>query len=319
MYGDAAGWYSLLEQVSKRSLSTQDARALAVRGRQLDGDSRWALPLAMDHWLEGRYSDALAALLEPAVAQASDPLWLYHNLVGMVARKVDGETARAATAFERSLELDPNRPDTLYNFANLLKDDDPERAVVLYRRSLVLEPSAASAWHNYGTALNSLTQYQEALGALRLSLRLDPLVADVWCNLGLSYFGLEDFASAERAFRHAIALDASHAPSHTNLGNALISVLQPEEALQYLERGVELDQAPPTPCGTLPSPICCSVTTPRAGSTTRCFDNEDFEHVTIPPQGRALVIWPMPHRLGSLPSLSGRSRVSVMPFSFAGT
>ena len=133
---------------------------------------------------------------------------------------------------------------TLYNFANLLKDDDPERAVVLYRRSLVLEPSAASAWHNYGTALNSLTQYQEALGALRLSLRLDPLVADVWCNLGLSYFGLEDFASAERAFRHAIALDASHAPSHTNLGNALISVLQPEEALQYLERGVELDQTP---------------------------------------------------------------------------
>ena len=43
MYGDAAGWYSLLERVSKRSLSTQDALALAVRGGQLDGDSRWAL------------------------------------------------------------------------------------------------------------------------------------------------------------------------------------------------------------------------------------------------------------------------------------
>ena len=63
---------------------------------------------------------------------------------------------------------------------------------------------------------------------------MDPNVADVWCNLGLAYFGLEDFISAERAFRHAIALDASHAPSHTNLGNALISVLQPEEALLYL-------------------------------------------------------------------------------------
>ena len=58
-----------------------------------------------------------------------------------------------------------------------------------------------------------------------------------------AYFGLEDFASAERAFRHAIALDAKHAPSHTNLGNALISVLQPEEALRHLEKGVELDQS----------------------------------------------------------------------------
>ena len=47
-------------------------------------------------------------------------------------------------------------------------------------------------------------------------------------QLGLAYF--EVFITAERAFRHAIALDASHAPSHTNLGNALISVLQPEEA-----------------------------------------------------------------------------------------
>ena len=87
------------------------------------------------------------------------------------------------------------------------------------------------------------TQFDDALVALKISLRLDPDVADVWCNLGLAYFGLEDFASAESAFRLAISLDASHAPSYTNLGNALISVLQPEEALQHLERGVELDQS----------------------------------------------------------------------------
>ena len=52
--------------------------------------------LAMAHWLEGRYSDALAALLEPSVVQASDSLWIYHNLVGMVSRKIEGEIDRAA-------------------------------------------------------------------------------------------------------------------------------------------------------------------------------------------------------------------------------
>ena len=88
--------------------------------------------------------------------------------------------------------MEPNRPDTLYNFANFLKDDEPERAIFFYRRSLLLEPSAAAAWHNYGSTLTNLNRYTEALSALRLSLRIDPFVADVWCNLGLAYFGLEN-------------------------------------------------------------------------------------------------------------------------------
>ena len=186
MYGGVGGWYSLLERVSKRLLPSKEALALADRGRNIDGDSRWALPKAMAYWIEGRHSEALSSLLEPSVVRASDGLWLYHNLVGMVARKIVGETNRAAKAYERSIELDPDRADTLYNYANLLKDDDPERAVRLYRRSLILVPNAPSAWHNYGTALNSLTHYEDALLALKQSLRQDPYVSDVWCNLGLA-------------------------------------------------------------------------------------------------------------------------------------
>ena len=289
MYGHAEGWYGLLEQVSKRSLPTDKVLELANRGLKAHGDSRWAMPVAMAHWFDGRYSNALASLLEPSVVQASDSLWLYHNLVGMVARKVDGELGRATKAYERSLELDPDRADTLYNFANLLKDDDPDRAVLLYRRSLLLEPSQASAWHNYGTALNSLTAYEDALGALRLSLRLDPLVADVWCNLGLAYFGLEDFDSAEKAFRHAIALDASHAPSYTNLGNALISALQPEEALLHLQRGVELDQSSTHSLWNLALAYLLLGDFVKGWEYYEVrFDNNDFQKVTIPTSGPRL-------------------------------
>ena len=247
----------------------------------------------MAYWIESRHAEALASLLEPSVVQSSDSLWIYHNLVGMVARKVAGEMDRALRAYERSLELDPNRPDTLYNFANFLKDDDPERAVSLYCRSLVLEPTSASAWHNYGTALNSLDKYREAVDALKLSLRLDPLVADVWCNLGLAYFGLEHFSVAERAFRYAISLDASHAASHTNLGNALISVLQPEEALLYLERGVELDQSSTHSLWNLSLAYLLLGDYAKGWEYYKVrFDNEDFQHVTIPTSGarlRALV------------------------------
>ena len=192
-----------------------------------------------------------------------------------------------------SIELDPDRPDTLYNFANLLKDDEPDRAVIFYRRSLSLQPTAATTWHNYGSTLSNLTYYKEALISLRLSLCLDPGVADVWCNLGLAYFGLEDFVSAERAFRYAISLDASHAPSHTNLGNALISVLQPEEALRHLERGVELDQSSTHSLWNLALAYLLLGNYEKGWEYYEVrFENEDFAHVKVPTSGKRLKICP---------------------------
>ena len=53
MYGDGASWYSLLERVYTFTAS-QDAFALAVRGRQIHGDSRGPTT-AMAEWIEGRY------------------------------------------------------------------------------------------------------------------------------------------------------------------------------------------------------------------------------------------------------------------------
>ena len=282
-------WFKTLESVTTGSLAPSDALAFALSARKEDSDPRWALPVAMVLWMGDRFSEALDALLEPAVIKACDSLWIYHNLVGMSARQVEGELSRAAAAFERSIALDPNRPDTLYNYANLLKDDQPDRAVQIYQRSLFLEPSAAAAWHNYGSTLTSLNQYQNALFALRLSLTLDPLVADVWCNLGLAYFGLEDFGSAERAFRYAISLDASHAASHTNLGNALINVLQPDEALRHLEKGVELDQSSTHSLWNLALAYLLLGNYLQGWEYYEVrFDNEDFSHVKVPTSGPRL-------------------------------
>ena len=286
IYGGDGGWYNILERVSTGSLTPSEALPLSIRGRQEHADARWALSTAMAFWMENRFSEALKVLLDPLVVKDCDTLWIYHNLVGMSARQLAGELGRAAAAFERSIQLEPNRADTLYNYANLLKDDEPERAVSLYRQSLSIEPFAASAWHNYGSTLSNLTQFREALTPLRTSLRIDPGVADVWCNLGLAYFGIEDFPSAERAFRFAISLDASHAPSHTNLGNALISYLQPEEALHHLERGVELDQSSTHALWNLSLAYLLLGNYLKGWEYYEVrFENEDFAHVQVPTSG----------------------------------
>ena len=53
----------------------------------------------MVYWMESRYSDALETLLEPSVVAACDSLWIYHNLVGMVSRQIEGQQSRACICF----------------------------------------------------------------------------------------------------------------------------------------------------------------------------------------------------------------------------
>ena len=199
--------------------------------------------MALGLWIKKRYVDALDALQRPGVDTACGHMAHFHTLMGMVARKVKGKHQLACQAYQRALQIEPNRHDTLYNLANLIKDDHPEEADQLYRKSLAINPDSATTWHNLGVNLNSLNRYLEAVHPLKISLMLDALNPEVWCNLGLAYYGAEDFVSAERSFRHTIALDSKHSPGYQNLGNTLINVLRAEEAIEILEKGLELDSS----------------------------------------------------------------------------
>ena len=88
-----------------------------------------------------RYVDALEVLQQPGVEKACGHMAYFHILVGMVARQVKGKHQLACQSYERALQIEPDRHDTLYNLANLIKDDQPEDADKLYRRSLAINPA----------------------------------------------------------------------------------------------------------------------------------------------------------------------------------
>ena len=201
------------------------------------------MPLALGLWMRNRHSEALEALLGPGVEQACGHMAYFHTLLGMVARHVNGKHQLACQAYENALKIEPDRHDTLYNLANLIKEDQPEVADQLYRRSLAINPNCASVWHNFGVNLNTLNRHFDAIKPLKISLQQDALNPEVWCNLGLAYYGSDDFVRAERSFRHTIALDSKHSPGYQNLGNTLISSLKAEEAIEILEKGLELDSS----------------------------------------------------------------------------
>lgn len=215
--------------------------AEATRCLESSGDGCWGLPLALAYWTQKRYKECCDVLERENVQRACCHSFLYFNLLGMSVRHLPSGEAKAREAYEKALIIDPQRADTLYNLANLLKDEDQQRADQLYSQSLRLNPWGAECWHNYGSNLTNLHHQEASIHALKTSIYLDPDVADVWCNLGLAYYGLDRFDEAERCFRFSLSMDKSHAQSHINLGNTLINIFRPDEAVVLLERGLELD------------------------------------------------------------------------------
>ena len=196
---------------------------------------------ALAYWSQKQYQKCFNILEREDVERACCHSVHYFNLLGMSVRHLTSGESRARAAYEKALSIDPQRADTLYNLANLLKDEDHERADKLYSESLRLNPWGSECWHNYGSNLTNLHSQESAICALKTSIFLDPKVADVWCNLGLAYYGLDEFEEAERCFRLSLSMDKSHAQSHINLGNTLINVFRPDEAVVLLEKGLELD------------------------------------------------------------------------------
>lgn len=234
-------WYSLLQVLGDGSCPPARGIVEASRALESSGDGCWGLPLALAYWQEKRYQECCDLLDRDDVFRSCSHSFIYYNLIGMSAKHLENGESKARVAYEKALEIDPSRADTLYNLANLLKDDDHERADQLYRESLLLHAWGPECWHNYGSNLTNLHQQENAIQALKISIYLDPSVADVWCNLGLAYYGLDRFDESERCFRLSLSMDTSHAQSHINLGNTLMSVFRPDEAVVLLEKGLELD------------------------------------------------------------------------------
>jgi tetratricopeptide (TPR) repeat protein len=244
-YGEGAEEISAeiwLSRVGADSTLAEDAVAAARPHCARPGPSiAWLMVIGLALWQLERYEEATQWLDRADPRRVQDPG--FFALQGMVVRRLPGGEGRALEAYQRALELDPERGDVLFNIGNLLKETQPEQAIPYYEKSLALNGNAAGAWHNYGLALNEAGQCLKAAQALKTSLRLGPSDADAWCNLGLAFFGLERFERAKHCFRHAIALDGSHATSHVNFGQVLVETLEPEKALEHLRLGLALDSS----------------------------------------------------------------------------
>jgi tetratricopeptide (TPR) repeat protein len=148
-----------------------------------------------------------------------------------------GNTDQSENAFLHALELAPNHPLILVNYATMLRKTGRfDAAIETLQRAIESAPDLAKAWSELGITALRAGRHQQALVALRRAVELLPDSVPSWYALGSAAHASGDLAAAEAAFRNVLALAPEHRPASLNLGTVLRQSGRPDEAIACFER-----------------------------------------------------------------------------------
>ncbi len=168
-----------------------------------------------------------------------------HHLLALCHAQA-GNSKQAERAFVHALELAPEQPLVLLNYAILLrKNGRLDAALAVLRRATRAAPDAGKAWSELGMTALRADQPGQAREALERAVALQPGSVVDWHALGNAARASGDLEAAEASFRTAIALAPDQPALSVNLGAVLRMSGRPDEAAacyeQVRKRG---DQSP---------------------------------------------------------------------------
>ena len=198
-------------------------------------------------------------LLEAQSLVAGDMRWPYY--LGHLYRTL-GDLARAATSFERALQLRPDDPVTLVSLGEVyLTQGRPEAAEPLFTMQLSRQPDSVVANYGLGRAALARNDYERAVSHLEAALAgSGDTAVGVHYPLALAYraLGDADRAEAHMARRSDVDLlpadplmeeleDLLQSPrAFEERGNRALSGGDWVTAAAYFRRGLELAPDDPT-------------------------------------------------------------------------
>jgi tetratricopeptide (TPR) repeat protein len=125
------------------------------------------------------------------------------------------------------------------------KSGDPAKAETAFNAALSIDPKHVKSMANLSRVLIEEKRYDDALGVLARAEGIEPNSADTHRLLGRANAALGKTGDAVNAYRRAITLDDKDAWSMNNLGLLFIEESRYEEALPLLARAVQLNKDVP--------------------------------------------------------------------------
>ena len=153
----------------------------------------------------GEYKAAIAA--DDRMEEA------YSNLGGIYAAQRSWN--KAIEAFDKALELRPDRSTTLNGYGTVLyARGRTQEAMAKWELAVRADPAFASAYYNMGTALENEKKIPAALGVYSKAIEVNPSMADAYYRIGTIYAKQKHPAQALIVLRRALDLapdaDFSH-------------------------------------------------------------------------------------------------------------
>jgi Tfp pilus assembly protein PilF len=131
----------------------------------------------------GLFDDGLHAQVEGNLAKAANDYLRSLNLnpndklawydLGLIEQQ-DGLNASAEHDYEASIADDSRLVPALYNLGTLVASSDPARATKLYERVIAIQPKDAGAHLNLGFALRAQGKLRQGNAQIAEAVRLDP-------------------------------------------------------------------------------------------------------------------------------------------------
>ena len=136
----------------------------------------------------GYRESAEPCFLDAQALAPAEMRWPYY--LGHLYR-LEGETSKSATFFERALELRPDAEATLVWLGGAYLDEGrPDLAEPLFAKALSLRPRSAAAFFGLGRTALARRDYGRATDYLEQALSLEPKASIVHYRLALAYRGL---------------------------------------------------------------------------------------------------------------------------------
>jgi tetratricopeptide (TPR) repeat protein len=192
---------------------------------------------------DGRFKE-VEPLLTEYIKQSPRSSWGWYALgYSLFAQQKLGESI---SALAKSLELDVRNADAHKTLGRTLMIIGRfDAAQVEFEQGLRYKPDSAEIHYNLGKLFSIQDNWEPARKAFEAALRIDPSYIEALDALGFALEALDDDAGAVAHYEKAIALnEARHgnfASAHVNLSAYYNRTGDPEKALEYARKALELD------------------------------------------------------------------------------
>ena len=155
--------------------------------------------------------------------------------------------------FSHIVTHNPAAYDAYHNLGiALFRANRVEEAYEASLKAVEYQPNNSKAHSNVAHALIMKERYDEAEESLKRALELDPKNSIAWRNSGVVRYKQQRYEEAVTAYQKAVALSMEmldtgpdFAKAYAGMGDALLQLERHEEAIESLERSIELHPSPP--------------------------------------------------------------------------